>query len=181
MNSINFLSTHVLIACAALAILIMRLRIKKKSGAQWILSYPVSVKILSVAGLLFVYTGVSVLVELTPGIAAKLLVILLSLPAGVLVFIAAAEVFASEVSYDDFVLCQSSPWRQTVSMAFDDVVRIENAMLWIQYAFYSSNGHVIRVCKWTERAEEVWGYAQEALEAAGGLTESFRQVQMSGA
>ena len=77
---------------------------------------------------------------------------------------AAVEVFATATSYNESVLCQSSPWRPQVKMSFEDIVRIENAMLWIQFAVYSREGHVIRVCKWTERAYEVLGYAQEGLE-----------------
>lgn len=166
MNNINSLSTHVLIIGALIAILILRLLVSKRSEGQWKLSFPVSIKILSVAGLLFVYAGVSVLVELTPGLAGKVLVILLSVPAGVLVFVAAAEIFASEVSYDERVLSQCSPWRGRVSIPFDDVVRIENTMLWMQYSVYSMNGYVIRLCRWAEGADEVLGYAEEALESA---------------
>jgi hypothetical protein len=165
MNNINFIATNALIFSAIAVILIMRWRRGKLGESQWILSYPASLKILSVVGFLFVYMGVSVLVELTPDIAAKMLVIVLSIPAAAMVFMAVVEVFATATSYDDSILCQSSPWRPAVKMPFDDVVRIENAMLWIQYAVYSREGHVIRVCKWTERAHEVLGYAQEGLEA----------------
>ena len=149
MNNINFMVTNILIVAAVLSILVFRWRIRRKSGSQWVLSYPFSLKILSVFGLFFVYTSVSVLIELTPGLAEKVLVIVLSIPAAVLVYMAAAEVFASETSYDDSMLSQFSPWRQPVTMSFDEVVRIENALLRIQFAIYSGSGRVIRVCKWT--------------------------------
>lgn len=166
MHNINFVVTNILIVSAVVAILVLRWRCHRKPSSQWMLSYPVSLKILSIAGLFFVYTGVSVLSAITPGWAEKTLVIILSLPAGVLVFMAAAEIFASSTSYDDTALSQSSPWRPAARMQYDDIVRIENALLWIQFAVHSRDGQVVKVCKWTERADEIMGYAEEGLESS---------------
>ena len=100
MNNINFMATNALIFSAIAVIIILRWRRGRLGDSQWILSYPVSLKILSVVGFLFVYMGVSVLVELTPDIAAKMLIIVLSIPAAAMVFMAVVEVFATATSYN---------------------------------------------------------------------------------
>lgn len=180
MNNINFLVTNILIASAVFSIAILRWRRGRMGGNHWILAYPVSVKILAVVGLFFVYTGVSVLTELTPGVAAKIMVILLSIPAAVLVFMAAVDVFAAETSYNDTAVCRCSPWSRKILVDFNDVVRIENSPISYQFAIHSSDGKVIRVCKWTERAQEVLGYAQEGLEAYSEPSKAAAQAPVMG-
>ena len=172
MSDINFLVTNVLIFSAVIAILILRWLRKRPGESQWIVSYPLAVQIMAVVGLLFVYTGVSLLAEITPGAAAKLLVVILSIPAGVMVFMAAAEVFASETSYDDSMLYRCTPWRQIIAVPFDDIVRIENSPLRYQFAIHSKDGRVIRVCKWTERADDVLAYAEDGLEVGNGSAQA---------
>jgi hypothetical protein len=165
MNEVNFLVTNMLVFCAVIAICVLRWLRKRPKDSQWIVSYPISVQLLAVVGLFSVIMGVSMLAELTPGRVGKLYVVLLSVPAGVLVFMAAAEVFASELSYNESMLFRCTPWRQLISVPFDDVAYIEKSPLKHQYAIHSTDGKVIRVFKWTDRSEDILAYAEEALDA----------------
>jgi hypothetical protein len=164
MNNVNVLVTMGLIACAMAAVGLLRWRTSRFAGNQWLLPYPWMLKILAVVGLTLVCTGVSVTVELTQGIG-KILVVILSLPAAGLLFLAAVEVFASQTSYNEYTLSRCTPWRDMVSVPFEDIVRIENARLKPQFIIHSRDGKTISVLKWLEQAEEVLGYAQEGLEA----------------
>lgn len=164
MNNINILVTLMLVVCAIAAICFLRWRRARATENQWLLQYPWILKILVVVGLMLVCTGGSITVELTHGIG-KLMVVMLSLPAGALVFLSAAEVFASETSYNEYTLCRCSPWNGMITVSFDDIVRIENSRLRPQFVIHSKDGKTIPVLKWNDGAEEVLGYAQEGLEA----------------
>jgi hypothetical protein len=175
MNRLNFLVTNILVFGAVVAILLLRWIRKRPKESQWVVSYPIFVQILSVVGLFFVFTGVSMLAELSPGWVAKMFVLILSAPAGVLVFMAAAEVFASETAYNESALYRSTPWRQFFTVSFDEVVRIENSPLRYQCAIHARDGQIIKVCKWTDRWEDVLAYAEEGLEVRNDLSPDLEQ------
>lgn len=163
MENINFIVTNLLIGCAVVALYFLRLRKVSPEGNPWILQYPMVMKICAVVGFMLVCTGVSVVFELTHGIE-KLFVVLLAVPVGGMAFMAAAEVFVAETSYDEFKLYRCSPWKKRVELPFDDVVHIQSSWFRPHIIIHSQDGRTIRILKWNDGAADVLGYAQEALE-----------------
>ena len=164
MNNVTFIITNLLIGCSVVALGFLRWRRTSPDGKQWSLQYPWLMKILAAVGMMLVCTGVSTAVDLTSGYA-KLLVALLALPALGMAFMAAAEVFVAETSYDESALYRCTPWKQSMAVRFDKVARIENSILKPHFVVYSQDGQAIRVTKWIAGSEEVLGYAQEGLES----------------
>lgn len=163
MNNFNFIVTNLLIGCAVAALYFLRMRRASPDGNPWILQYPLLMKISAVVGFMLICTGVSIAFELTHGIA-KLFVVLLAMPAGGMAFLAAAEVFVAETSYDELRLYRCSPWKKRIELPFDDVVHIQSSWFRPHIVIHSKDGNVVRILKWNEGAAAVLGFAQEALE-----------------
>lgn len=175
MNDINFIITNILIGCAALAIFLLRLRISRPSASQWNLKYPWQVQLIAITGLMLVFTGTSMAVELTAGLA-RLLVVLLILPLGAVVFLGSAEVFASLTSYSETTLYRCSPWKKMVELPFADVVRIEGSLFKPYFIIHSCFGQCVRISKYIEGADELLGYAEEGLESRPAAVDGNAEV-----